>query len=252
MSSLTADALLAHLLATAAGDVLLGVRRAGGGDPFVLARRGDRVSNELLVSELRRRRPDDAVLSEEEADDERRRDAERVWIIDPLDGSREFGEPGRADWAVHVALAVQGKVRVGAVAVPAVGRTWSSLSKMPPRPPHAGRPPVLVSRTRPAVEAEVVAAAVGGVLSAMGSAGVKTVAVVTGTADVYLHSGGQYEWDVAAPVAVAAAAGLHVSRLDGSPLRFNRPSPWLPDLLVCTKGLAVPILTAVRAARARR
>jgi 3'(2'), 5'-bisphosphate nucleotidase len=236
-------------LATATGDVLLGVRRTPGANPTELAHRGDVTANEFLVAALRRHRPTDAIRSEEQPDDHRVGTATRLWIIDPLDGSREFAEPGRVDWAVHVALIVDGNVRAGAVALPARRRTWSTAAAPPTRPARTRPPRIVVSRTRPASEADAVAAAIGGQLSTMGSAGAKTVAVLERVADVYLHSGGQFEWDVAAPAAIAIAAGLHVSRLDGSPLRFDQPDPWLPDFLVCTPDLATPIIAAVLAAR---
>ncbi|HWL48015.1 MAG TPA: 3'(2'),5'-bisphosphate nucleotidase CysQ, partial [Sphingomonadaceae bacterium] len=186
------------------------------------------------------------VLSEEEADDPARCLASRVWIVDPLDGTREYSE-GRDDWAVHVALAVDGKPRVGAVALPGLGQTLSSASPPPPLPPRAGRTPrLLVSRSRPAAQALAVAERLGAETVAMGSAGAKAMAVVRGEADIYLHAGGQYEWDNCAPVAVAQAAGLHASRLDGSPLTYNHANPWLPDLLICRKDDAGPILALLR------
>jgi len=233
-------------LAEAAGRLLLEVRaahRAAGdrerGDA------GDARSHAFLLAELGRRRPGDAVLSEEGLDDPARLTAERVWIVDPLDGTREFGELDRTDWAVHVALwtAADGLV-AGAVALPAQGVTLRTpsvaLGERPPGPPR-----IVVSRTRPPALAEHVRARLGGELVPMGSAGAKMSAVVQGAADVYVHAGGQYEWDSAAPVAVAMAAGLHASRLDGSPLRYNRPDPLLPDLVVCRPHLAAAVLAAV-------
>ena len=191
-------------------------------------------------------RPDDAVLSEEGADDQRRISRARVWIVDPLDGTREYGEPPRSDWAVHVALVVDGTPAVGAVALPAQGRVLSTGA--PPRLPQAVSPPrLVVSRTRPPAWTGDVAAILGATLVPMGSAGAKIAAVVSGDAEVYVHGGGQYEWDSAAPVAVARAAGLHTSRLDGSSLRYNQPNPWLPDLVVCHPTLAADVLAAVRA-----
>ena len=91
----------------------------------------------------------------------------------------------------------------------------------------------------------IVAEALGAELVAMGSAGAKAMAVVLGHADIYAHSGGQYEWDSCAPVAVAKAAGLHVSRIDGSELRYNQPDPYLPDLLICRPELAAEVLRAL-------
>src|SRR4051794_34470295 len=183
-----------------------------------------------------RHRPDDAVMSEESAASIRnaeRLTAERVWIVDPLDGTREFSEPPRDDWAVHVALVTGGVPVAGAVALPAQGRVLGTDPAEPLPPPPPVRPRVIVSRTRPPAVAVHLAEALGGDLVAMGSAGAKTAAVVLGAADVYPHSGGQYEWDSCAPVAVAAASGLHTSRLDGSPPGYHKADPHLPDLLVC-------------------
>ena len=217
------------------------------GDPAALRAAGDRRSHELLVAAIAREYPFDAILSEEGRLDDRRLDAERVWVIDPLDGTREFGEAGRADWAVHVALVVAGTPRAAAVALPARGVTLATDPPPPPPPPRRGPTRLLVSRTRPTEFAVELAHALGAELVPMGSAGAKAMAVVMGEADVYAHSGGQYEWDSAAPVGVAAAAGLHTSRLDGSPLRYNQPDAWLPDLLVCRPTLAEAVIRSVRA-----
>jgi len=213
------DAELALRLATETGRLLVSVRPGG----------GDRVAQLFLAAQLQEHRPDDAVLSEEAPDDPRRLAADRVWIIDPLDGSREYAEPGRTDWAVHVALWERGELVAGAVALPALQRL--------PRAPRR-RLRIVVSRTRPPEFAQRVADAINGVLVPMGSAGAKTMAVVRGEADAYLHAGGMYEWDSAAPVFVARAAGLHASRVDGRPLVYNQPDPWLPDLLICRPELA--------------
>jgi len=224
-------------MAAAAGELLLRVR-AEGAEGSALKAAGDARSQKFLAEQLAARFPSDAVLSEEAADDSARLGRQRVWIIDPLDGTREFSEPPRTDWAVHVALALDGLAVVGAVALPALGMTLSTLD--PPAVPGAdgGPPRILVSRTRPTPHAQRLADELGGALVPMGSAGAKAMAVVRGEADIYAHSGGQYEWDSAAPVAVAAAAGLHVSRLDGSPLRYNQPNPYLPDLLICRPEFA--------------
>jgi 3'(2'), 5'-bisphosphate nucleotidase len=192
----------------------------------------------------------DAVLSEEGRDDPARLSASRVWIVDPLDGTREFGEPGRTDWAVHVALWERGELTVGAVALPAQG-TVLSTAEPPPGPPAVtpGRPVrVLVSRTRPPALLDRLAQQIELTLIPMGSAGAKAAEVVRGTADAYVHSGGQYEWDSAAPVAVAEAAGLHASRLDGSKLAYNQADPSLPDILICSAGLAPALLDGLRVA----
>ena len=201
---------------------------------------GDQQANAILCREIRAARPADALLSEEEKDNPTRCGQSRVWIVDPLDGTREYGE-GRDDWAVHVALAIDGIATVGAVALPGLGVTLTSGAPVALQP--ANQPlRMLVSRTRPAAEAVFVAERLGAELLAMGSAGAKAMAVVRGEADVYLHTGGQYEWDNCAPVAVAQAAGLHASRIDGSPIRYNNADTYLPDLLICRKELADEVL----------
>jgi 3'(2'), 5'-bisphosphate nucleotidase len=209
---------------------------------------GDAAAHAVIVDELGRRFPDDAILSEEAADDQARLTNRRVWIVDPVDGTREFSEPPRVDWAVHIALVVDGELRAGAVALPGRGLTLTSAAP-PGRPPYDGPPRLLVSRTRPTEHAHRVALSLDAELVPMGSAGAKAMAVVLGDADIYAHSGGQYEWDSAAPVAVAAAAGLHVSRLDGAPLRYNQPDPWLPDVLICRPDLADAVIDICAVAR---
>jgi 3'(2'), 5'-bisphosphate nucleotidase len=237
----TTEHIVAAELATHAGDFLLEMR-AGGLQGEALKEAGDRASHDILVAGLQERFPADAVLSEEGRDDPARLRCRRVWIVDPVDGTREFSERGRDDWAVHVALAVDGTVVAGAVALPSLGVTVSTAS--PPRPPPVTcrSPRIVVSRTRPPIQAYLLRDYLDGELVAMGSAGAKAMAVARGEADIYAHAGGQYEWDSAAPAAVAAAAGLHVSRLDGSPLVYNQFDPWLPDLLVCRADLAHSII----------
>ena len=207
---------------------------------------GDRQAHLFLLDLLAREAPGDAVLSEEGRDDLRRLAAERVWIIDPVDGTREFSEPGRTDWAVHVALTIDGVAVAGAVALPARGITLATEPPPAPRPAvrrRAADPRVTLTSAVPGAPRSRSRSA--GELVPMGSAGAKAMAVVLGEADVYAHSGGQYEWDNAAPAAVAAAAGLHVSRLDGSDLRYNQRDPWLPDLLICRPDLAEGVLRAL-------
>jgi 3'(2'), 5'-bisphosphate nucleotidase len=185
------------------------------------------------------------VLSEEGARRTEGRARARTWVVDPLDGTREFGEPGREDWAVHVALVIGDEVAAGAVALPARGVVLSTGTP-PERPPAVTRPPrIVVSRTRPPPFAEAFAEAIGGELAPLGSAGAKTAAVVLGEAAVFFHAGGQYAWDTAAPTAVALAAGVHVSRLDGSPMRFDCADPWTPDVLVCRPQLREAALAAL-------
>jgi 3'(2'), 5'-bisphosphate nucleotidase len=239
---------LAARAATEAGRLLLEVRsvlEARREWPELVGDEGDRRAHDLLVELLARERPEDAVLSEEGRDDLARLDHERVWILDPLDGTREFSEPGRSDWAVHVALAINGTAVAGAVALPARGLTLGTDPAPPPAPPWGGPPRLVVSRSRPPRQANLICQALDGQLLPLGSAGAKAMAVVLGEADIYAHAGGQYEWDNAAPAAVAKAAGLHVSRLDGAPLVYNRRDPWLPDVLICRADLAEAVLHAL-------
>jgi 3'(2'), 5'-bisphosphate nucleotidase len=247
------DHILARTLAEEAGRLLLDLRAElvrQGADAAELKAEGDRRSHEWLMSRLAEARPHDAVLSEEGRDgvgpsDTGRLGAERVWIVDPLDGTREYSEPPRDDWAVHVALVQDGSPIAGAVALPAQGKTLATDPATPPPGPPAARPRVIVSRTRPPAVSTYLAEALGGDLVPMGSAGAKAAAVVLGVADVYPHAGGQYEWDTCAPVAVAAAAGIWVSRLDGSPLVYNNADPYLPDLLVCHPALVERVREAL-------
>lgn len=237
---------LAARLATRAGDLLLDVRADYADAPAAERKAaGDKQSHDFLMAELAALRPGDSVLSEEATADQRadpaRLSADRVWIVDPLDGTREFSELGRDDWAVHVALWSAGELVAGAVALPAQNTTLSTPDVAAPRP-FDGPPRVVVSRTRPPAVALAVREALGGTLVEMGSAGAKVAAVIRGIADVYVHAGGQYEWDSAAPVAVARAAGLHTSRIDGSPLVYNSADPTLPDLIVCRPELAEQVL----------
>ena len=243
------DHVLARDLAGAAGRRLLELR-AEGGDPAALRKAGDSLAHDFLVAELALRRPGDRVLSEEAADDPARLGADRVWIVDPLDGTREFGEEGRTDWAVHVALwergsRERGALTAGAVALPAQGEVLSTVDP-PPLPPVADDPlRIVVSRSRPPAFATAVTEAIGAHTVPLGSAGAKVAAVMTGEADAYLHGGGFYEWDTAAPVAVAHAAGFHASRVDGSELLYNQADLLVPDILVCHPALADRLLKAI-------
>ena len=240
------DHQLAARLATEAGTLLLGVRsELSEATAAERKAQGDKRSHEFLMAQLAASRPGDAVLSEEGVDNPVRLTAERVWIVDPLDGTREFSELDRDDWAVHVALWERGELVAGAVALPGQGVTLATPGVSVP-PAHAGAPRILVSRTRPPAVAMQVRDALGADLVEMGSAGAKVAAVVQGRAEVYVHAGGQYEWDSAAPVAVARAAGLHTSRVDGSPLRYNQSDPLLPDVVVCRPEFADAVLTALR------
>jgi len=242
------DARLASELATRAGELLLRLRsRMGFADPGALRAAGDQHSHEFLVAELAKARPEDAVLSEEGADDRSRLAADRVWIVDPLDGTNEYGDEGRTDWAVHVALWERGaSLTAAAVALPARRMTLSTDGRYPSVPAVGAPPRLAVSRSRAPAFVDQLADEVGVVATPIGSAGMKAMSILLGEADAYVHRGRMKEWDSAAPVAVAAAAGLHVSRLDGGELRFNTPERLTLDLLICQPKLAAPILDACR------
>ena len=240
---------LARSVATQAGDALLALRTATSRElrtEAALRDEADRLANDLILGLLQTKAGDgDGILSEETPDNGERLGKERVWVVDPLDGTREYAEPSRQDWAVHVGLSIAGKATVGAVALPAAGLVLHTGD--PPTIPAAGNrlPRVAVSRTRGPAIAGWVCEQIGGELVSMGSAGAKAMAVVRGEVDAYIHAGGQYEWDSCAPVAVAKAAGLHASRLNGAGLRYNQIDPYLPDLVICRPELAEAILSAV-------
>ncbi len=244
MTIIADDTELAAYLAQAAGALVLEMRETSGLVAKELGNAGDRTANQYLIRTLAEQRPDDGLLSEESKDTDARLSKSRVWIIDPVDGTREYSE-GRSDWAVHVALAIDGAPVIGAVALPALDLVLRTDQPaiIPPAPEKLR---MVVSRTRPAPEAVAVAEALGAELIPMGSAGAKAMAVVRGEADIYLHTGGQYEWDSCAPVAVAAAYGLHVSRVDGSPLVYNQRDVYMPDLLICRKEHAPHVLALVQ------
>ena len=237
------DAELAAHLAKIAGNILIEVRDSGMFTGKALGKAGDQTANQFLVSALREQRPDDGLLSEESRDTDERLSKDRVWIVDPVDGTREYGE-ARTDWAVHVALCVNGRPETGAVALPGLGIVLRSDAPIAlPAPPD--RPRMVVSRTRPAAEAVAVSDTIRAELIGMGSAGAKSMAVVRGEAEIYLHTGGQYEWDSAAPAAVALAHGLHASRIDGSRLVYNNADTYMPDLLICRAEWAEQVLAEV-------
>ena len=244
MTIIADDTELAAYLAKAAGALVLEMRDTSGLVAKDLGNAGDQTANQFLIRTLAEQRPDDGLLSEESKDTDARLSKSRVWIIDPVDGTREYSE-GRSDWAVHVALAIDGAPVIGAVALPALDLVLRTDQPaiIPPAPEKLR---MVVSRTRPAPEAVAVAEALGAELIPMGSAGAKAMAVVRGEADIYLHTGGQYEWDSCAPVAVAAAHGLHVSRVDGSPLVYNQRDVYMPDLLICRKEHAPHVLALVQ------
>jgi len=237
------DADLAAHLADQAGKILLQVRASGLFGGKSLGKAGDQTANQFLCHALREQRPQDGLLSEEEKDSEERLGKSRVWIVDPVDGTREYGE-ARPDWAVHVALAIDGVPAVGAVALPGLDLVLRT-DQVAPLPPAPEKLRMVVSRTRPAKEAVEVAEKLGAELVPMGSAGAKAMAVIRGEADIYLHTGGQYEWDSCAPAAVALAHGLHASRVDGSPLVYNQKDVYMPDLLICRKEHARQVLDAL-------
>lgn len=237
------DAELAAHLAEVAGKILLAVRDSGMFGAKSLGKAGDSTANQFLCHALREQRPDDGLLSEEEKDNFDRLQFSRTWIVDPVDGTREFGEE-RPDWAVHVGLSIDGVATVGAVALPDLSVVLRSDQPLTV-PPAPERLRMVVSRTRPASEAVAVAEALEAELIPMGSAGAKAMAVVRGEADIYLHSGGQFEWDSCAPVAVARAHGLHASRIDGSPLVYNQSDTYMPDLLICRPEHADTVLELI-------
>ncbi|MEN4473090.1 3'(2'),5'-bisphosphate nucleotidase CysQ [Mycolicibacterium cosmeticum] len=263
-SAALTDADVAATVAAEAGRLLLAVREeVGFYDPYDLGDAGDRRANALILKRLRELRPDDAVLSEEAADDLSRVHADRVWIVDPVDGTREFSLPGRADWAVHIALwqrdtpaagvaatgtGSAGAITDAAVALPAIGQVYRTDTVTPPPPRADGpiritastyRPPAVLWWLRDHLDIELVR---------IGSAGAKAMAVVRGDVDAYIHAGGQWEWDSAAPAGVVQAAGLHATRLAGDPLVYNRRDPYLPDLLMCRPELAGILLDTIRSA----
>jgi 3'(2'), 5'-bisphosphate nucleotidase len=242
------DIELTTRLARSAGEILVELRRrlwSEGAATWDVMDHGDATSHRFIADELRRHRPEDAVLDEEGLEDPRRFERDRVWIIDPLDGTREYGEPGRHDWAVHVALWDRDHFVAGAVALPAVDLVLTTDPAPVVPSVDRERPRLITSRSRAPYAAVIVANALGADAVRLGSAGAKAMAVVLGEADIYLHDGGMYQWDSAAPAAVAMAAGLHVSRIDGSPIVYNERSAWLPDLLVCRPELAEPVLSAL-------
>jgi 3'(2'), 5'-bisphosphate nucleotidase len=245
----TDDHAFAAWAATVAGERLLEVRQTGL-EGKALKDAGDLAAHDLLMELLATHRPGDSVLSEEAlesaADKDARRRASRVWIVDPLDGTREFSEPPRDDWAVHVALWQDGELVAGAVAQPALGETFNTAQPPVVPPRTSTRPRIAVSRTRPPAFVEALAAEIDAELVPMGSAGVKVLSVARDVSDAYVHAGGQYEWDNAAPVAVARAAGLFCSRVDGSELVYNQDDVSLPDLIVCRPELAEQILDFVK------
>jgi 3'(2'), 5'-bisphosphate nucleotidase len=239
------DVELATHLAEVAGRLLVEVRASGMLSLKALGKAGDATANQFLVHAIKEQRPDDGLLSEEEKDSSERLSKSRVWIIDPVDGTREYGE-ARTDWAVHIGLAIDGVPVMGAVGLPGLNKVLRTDQPVPV-PPAPEKLRMVVSRTRPAREATEVAEKLGAELVPMGSAGAKAMSIILGDADIYLHSGGQYEWDSCAPVAVALAHGLHCSRIDGSPLIYNQADVYMPDLLICRKEHAERVLAEVAA-----
>ncbi|MDZ7280723.1 3'(2'),5'-bisphosphate nucleotidase CysQ [Sphingomonas sanguinis] len=238
------DAELARSVAVEAGALLKTLRASSGLEGKALGALGDRDANTLILHRLRAARPNDFILSEESADDRARCAASRVWIVDPLDGTREYAS-GSSEWAVHIGLAIDGRPALGAVSVPDRDQVFATDDLPPKHPPCPAGLRVVVSRSRAPDIARCVGDRLGAIMIPMGSAGAKAMAVVEGRADVYLHDGGQYEWDNCAPAAVALAAGLHASRIDGSPLVYNCQNPLLPDLLICRQEVAATVLEAI-------
>ena len=242
------DQQLASRVATEAGAMLVELRDelvAEGIHYWDLKDEGDVAGHRYIMSALTAARPDDVILSEEAADNRRRLNAERVWIIDPIDGTNEFAEHPRHDWAIHIALWEAGELTAASVALPTLGVTFDASPAAVVPPSTRARPLLVTSRSRNPYCAVMVANALGCDVARLGSAGAKAMAIVMGEADIYVHDGGMYQWDSAAPSAVAKAAGLHVSRIDGSPLKYNQESLWLPDFLVCRTELAEPALKAL-------
>jgi 3'(2'), 5'-bisphosphate nucleotidase len=242
------DQQLASRVATEAGAMLVELRDelvAEGIHYWDLKDEGDVAGHRYIMSALTAARPDDVILSEEAADNRRRLNAERVWIIDPIDGTNEFAEHPRHDWAIHIALWEAGELTAASVALPTLGVTFDASPAAVVPPSTRAKPLLVTSRSRNPYCAVMVANALGCDVARLGSAGAKAMAIVMGEADIYVHDGGMYQWDSAAPSAVAKAAGLHVSRIDGSPLEYNKESLWLPDFLVCRSELAEPALKAL-------
>ncbi len=242
------DQQLASRVATEAGAMLVELRDelvAIGTHYWDLKDEGDVAGHRYIMSALTAARPDDVILSEEAADNRRRLTAERVWIIDPIDGTNEFAEHPRHDWAIHIALWESGELTAASVALPTLGITFDASPASVVPPSTRVKPLLVTSRSRNPYCAVMVANALGCDVARLGSAGAKAMAIVMGEADIYVHDGGMYQWDSAAPSAVAKAAGLHVSRIDGSPLEYNKESLWLPDFLVCRSELAEPALKAL-------
>ena len=244
MTNNLTDIEIAHQIAKEAGDILLSLQNAKDVDSKQKGKNGDNAANKVIISALKKLRPEDGILSEEENDNFERLEKERVWIIDPLDGTREYSE-NRDDWAVHIGFCVNGTPTMGVVALPGQDKTYSS-NDICELKPLAQRPKILISRTRQPKYAAELAAHLGAELLPMGSAGAKAMAVINGDADIYYHIGGQYEWDNCAPVAVCLAHGLHCSRLDGSAIKYNQKDTFVPDLLICRKEYADKILKFLR------
>ena len=242
------DQQLASRVATEAGAMLVNLRDelvAEGIHYWDLKDEGDVAGHRYIMSALTAARPDDVILSEEAADNRKRLSADRVWIIDPIDGTNEFAEHPRHDWAIHIALWESGELTAASVALPTLGITFDASPAAVVPPSTREKPLLVTSRSRNPYCAVMVANALGCDVARLGSAGAKAMAIVMGEADIYVHDGGMYQWDSAAPSAVAKAAGLHVSRIDGSPLKYNQESLWLPDFLVCRIELAEPALKAL-------
>lgn len=245
---MTTDHELARTLASTAGEFLVDYQRDGlAADRWGewLGADGDAAAHDVIIEQLHSARPDDAWLSEEGRDDpEERSMSERAWVIDPLDGSADFGR-GTNEWAVHVALTERGSATAGAVAVPGLGRVFSTDEATAVGSRTDRAPVVVTGRARHWTDGQRVAGALSGELVVCGSAGVKAMLVVAGVADIYVHAGALYEWDVCAPAIVAQAHGLVAVAPDGAELRFNKSRPVVPGVVITHPDLLDATLAAL-------
>lgn len=263
------DAELARTVAQGAGQLLLELRESYGEiEPDdkeranALRKEGDRASHEYIAAALSAARPDDAVLSEEGADSDVRLSASRVWIVDPLDGTYEYGQ-NRADFAVHIVLwntEGQARLEAGVVDLPAQGLTRSvldldpQLGELPTNRPirivaSRSRPPATLAQTVHHLSGSLSEAGItheGVEVVDVGSVGAKVNEILSGRAEAYIHDTGFYEWDVAAPLNVAHHYGLHAEHIDGQPVVFNQMPPYVNNLVVARADLHGFVMDALR------
>jgi 3'(2'), 5'-bisphosphate nucleotidase len=261
--SLTEDLALARDLAARTGARAIDLARRGRWSGRTLAELGDNAADGFLCGWLAAVRPNDAILSEETTDSRARLTAERVWIVDPIDGSKEYGSGGN-EWAVQVALWVRGRLALGALALSGDGPVLAGIcgdsddtlggEATPVRgtTPEPSRPRIIVSKNHTPKWAPDFAERLGGTIVTASGVGYKVARVLLGAADVYVHEGSikLYEWDTAAPEAVARAFGWNVSGLDGGELVYNRVPPTTGDFLVCRPASKTRCLEALRASGA--